>query len=310
VTKELLFSLSSPSRDDLNVYGFRFGSGAKRLAILSGLNGEELSGMFVASQLVAFLEAQEAKNSHLFDGEILIIPAINHFAFNMGVRFWPLDNTDINVMFPGFDQGETTQRIAHALFEHLQGYEYGIVIEDRKDRAKCLPYIKLIDSPYIDIEKAKDFGLPLIHLKNFAPTDSGSLLYNWGVWNTKAFSLVVGNKGTIDMPETQEAKESIIAFMSKTALIDYAVEPKTVAPRLIEHHETVVIKAQAAGVFSPKVDTGATVAKGDMIGITYDALCGHIKERFFAPMDGIITCMYNYPLIFQHSVAYRMVEVE
>lgn len=37
-----------------------------------------------------------------------------------------MDDTDINRMFPGYNKGETTQRIAAGLFEKLQGYEYGI----------------------------------------------------------------------------------------------------------------------------------------------------------------------------------------
>ena len=31
---------------------------------------------------------------------------------NIGKRFWSADNTDINRMFPGYNLGETTQRIA------------------------------------------------------------------------------------------------------------------------------------------------------------------------------------------------------
>ena len=58
--------------------------------------------------------------------EILVIPSINHHAMNIGKRFWPVDNTDINRMFPGYDLGETTQRIAAGVFEKVKDYDYGI----------------------------------------------------------------------------------------------------------------------------------------------------------------------------------------
>lgn len=162
--KELLFSFASPSRDDLNVYGYRFGEekNDKKIAIISGLNGEEISGVFACSQLVRFLTEKTRENDSFLNSEILVIPSVNHFALNMGKRFWPLDNTDINVMFPGFDKGETTQRIAYRLFDILKEFQYAIILEDRKDRANCLPYIKLIKSGFEDVEGAKEFGLPLL----------------------------------------------------------------------------------------------------------------------------------------------------
>lgn len=45
---------------------------------------------------------------------------------NIHKRFWPVDNTDVNRMFPGYDKGETTQRIAAGIFETVSGYDYGI----------------------------------------------------------------------------------------------------------------------------------------------------------------------------------------
>ena len=36
---------------------------------------------------------------------------------NVGKRFFPVDNTDINRMFPGYDKGETTQRLADGVLQ-------------------------------------------------------------------------------------------------------------------------------------------------------------------------------------------------
>lgn len=38
---------------------------------------------------------------------------------NQECRFWPSDGTDINRMFPGYDAGETTQKIADRLFNKI-----------------------------------------------------------------------------------------------------------------------------------------------------------------------------------------------
>lgn len=57
---------------------------------------------------------------------VTVIPSATPFSMNIGKRFWAMDDTDINRMFPGYDKGKTTQRIAAGLFEKQQGYEYGI----------------------------------------------------------------------------------------------------------------------------------------------------------------------------------------
>lgn len=46
---------------------------------------------------------------------------------NIEKRFWPIDDTDINRMFPEYIKGETTQRIVSGLFEQVKGYSYGIL---------------------------------------------------------------------------------------------------------------------------------------------------------------------------------------
>jgi len=309
--KELLFSFASPSRDDLNVYGYRFGEENcdKKIAIVSGLNGEEISGVFACSQLVRFLNEKISLNPNFINCEILVIPSVNHFALNMGKRFWPLDNTDLNVMFPGYDKGETTQRIAHKLFEVIKDFEYGIILEDRKDKASCLPYVKLFETGYEDTQGAKDFGLTFIHKKEVDPIDSGSLLYNWGVWEAKCYSLVSGNNKHLFRDDSQNILDSLIRFLTKKNVINFNIfggqESFVISRENIE-----IVKAKNAGIFRPSTVPSARVKKGDILGIIYDSLNGEIKEKIIAPCDGLVTCLYSYPLIFEHTVAFRIAKFD
>ena len=54
-------------------------------------------------------------------GRVIVVPAVNVLGVNTRSRLWPFDGTDINRMFPGYDAGETTQRIAHAVLEATAG---------------------------------------------------------------------------------------------------------------------------------------------------------------------------------------------
>lgn len=118
--KEILFSMKSSFRDTFRIQGFRFGSGEKSLAIVGAMRGDEIQQQYICSQLVRHLAQLEAEGRLVPGHEILLIPSANPYSMNIGKRFWPMDNTDINRMFPGYDQGETTQRIAASLLRRYR----------------------------------------------------------------------------------------------------------------------------------------------------------------------------------------------
>ena len=124
--KEKIFTLKNCYRDDMDVYGFHFGKGEKSACIVGAMRGNEVQQLYICSQLVKALKELEEKGAIVHDNEILVIPSVNHSSMNIGKRFWATDNTDINRMFPGYSEGETTQRIAGGVFEAIQGYSYGI----------------------------------------------------------------------------------------------------------------------------------------------------------------------------------------
>ncbi len=307
--KELILSLKSPNRDDYNVYGYRFGSGSPSIAIVGGIVGHNLDQMFTASKLVDFLRRKTNENRDFVKGSILIIPAVNVFALNMAEKYWPLDNTDIDAMFPGYELGETTQRIAYMLFEKLKGFNYGVILEGRKDQAVCMPYMKLLKSGYESIEDAKSFGLRFIHYKELSPMDTATLAYNWQVWNTKTFSIVWGRSSTINENDSSIIKDSIVRFMSKKNVIDHPVF-EGANSNITDRSKIEVIKSSHAGIFLPEATPGKSVIKGEFLGYIKHSMEGSTLEKIYATHDGVISCIYGYPLIFENSIAFRIVTAD
>lgn len=313
MNRQTLLTLPSPTRDALRVDGFHFTPrdkehGDTSVAIVAGLNGHQLAQMHVAAQLVRFLTEREAEDPHFITGRILIVPAVNTFGFNMGERHWPLDKTDINAMFPGYDQGETSQRIAHGLFEHLQGFEWGIELEDRRDHYECMPYVRLIQSGLEDTAAAGYFGLQFAHHRAFVPADAGSLQYNWQVWHTKSYGLVFGSRQHIDPATTASALDALIRFLARVGAIRTRIF-KGYDTNLITQDAITLIPATAAGVFEARAKPGCFVQQGELLAKVFDAQTGQLKERITAPRDGLVTCHYHYPLIYQDTVAYRMISI-
>lgn len=311
--EEILFEIASLSREPLRVKGFRFGKkdSTPSCVIVGPMVGNAINQLWIASRLVNFLRQKELENPTLFKGEILVIPAINPYSFNMGKAFWPMDNTNIDVMFPGYEQGETTQRIASRLFEKTNNFDYAILLEARKDHSECIPYVKVLDMEGDDesVEDARDFGLDFIHYRKPTSHDTVSISYNWKIWNAKSFTLVSGKKGNLDKGDSRKIFDSIIRFLCKKGIIDLPIFESS-RGNIITNDAIEIIKSNAAGLFDSLVPVGENVVHGQPLARIYHSLDGSLLQTIIAPCDGIISCRYDYPLIFQNAIAFRVIRLE
>lgn len=302
-------NFTSLNRAPLVIQGYFFeGSDpeAPSVAVVGAMEGKNILPLYTASKLVDFLK-NKIHSRERIKGNILVVPSINSYALNINERFWPLDKTNINTMFPGYELGETTQRIAKKVFDAIRGYTYGIILESREDLSNCIPYVKLFKSGFEDIEGAKTFGFRLISHRELMPIDTVSLQYNWQLWETKAYSVMCPNSSQIDLDSSNDVFEGVIQFLSKNSLIDYKVLngfESTVATQ--ENIE--IVKSPKSGIFIIAKKEGTSVSKGDVIGQIVHSLDGEIIHNFISPSNGMIVCCYKNGLILEGALAFRVVK--
>ncbi len=305
--KNLLLRLDSASREDLKVHSYDFGdkNSGKKVAILSGLRGDELQSLFVTSRLIHFLKQQEEQNPNFLNGYISIIPSVNHYAFNIDERYWPLDKTAITRMFPGYADGETTQRIAHTLFENLKGYDFGIRLSTGYRNVFQIPHIKLYETDFLMPETkayASYFGLKYIHTTPPSPFDTVTIGYNWELWGVHSYVFHGGACGAIDDLEALNMLNALIRFLSKIGVINYEMS-EAYLPVQIQDTHLLKLKTSRAGIFFPYVKTGDVVNKGQLLGEIFDTLEGDVIERIVAPVTGVVFAYTHGSLIFQNAAA-------
>ena len=177
--------MGSPYREDLRITGYTFGHGKKAACIVGSIRGNEIQQLYICSQLIRKLKELEAAHAIAPDQEILVVPSVNHSAMNIGKRFWPVDNTDINRMFPGYDLGETTQRIAAGVFDTVKEYDYGIQFASFYMQGDFIPHVCMMDTEYQNPSLANLFGLPYVLIRKPKPYDTTTLNYNWQIWKTR-----------------------------------------------------------------------------------------------------------------------------
>lgn len=305
--REVLFHMSSPFRDDFQIEGFRFGSGKPALAIVGALRGDEVQQQFICSQMVNVLQRMEASGHLTKEHEILVIPNANHFSMNIEKRFWAMDSTDINRMFPGYDQGETTQRIAAALFEQIKEYSYGIQLASYYLPGDFIPHIRMMETGYQPEAEACWFGLPYAYVRPPRPYDTTVLNYNWQIWGCKAFSLYAGSEGRISETTTRDVCQAILRFMQQAGLTRQKVRAGY-QTTLIHDRDLLSIRAEEAGIFLKNRSAGQEIRQGEELARILDPYDGHLRQSILAPADGILFFAHDKPLVLQHTLLFKLVE--
>lgn len=308
--EEILFTMKSPYRSDFRVVGYRFGEGKPIMAIVGAMRGDEIQQQYICAKMVSVLSDLERKG-RIADGQsILVIPSCNPFSMNVSKRFWAMDGTDINRMFPGYDQGETTQRIAAALFEHIKGYKYGIQLASFYMPGDFVPHVRMLQTGYEDVETAQKFGLPFVTIRKPLPYDTTLLNYNWQIWGCKAFSLYAGQTNCVEDATSQQSVEAILRFLMKEEVIDYKVKSAGYESVVLDEAELCNVIACRAGVFYRINSTGNRVQEGDVLAQILNPNDCSVLEEVKAPVGGTIFFAHNKPLALEHAILYRIIREE
>lgn len=305
--KEILYEMPSPYREPMQVAGYRFGKGDKAVCIVGSMRGNEIQQLYICSQLVNTLQNLEKRGMLVKGNEILIIPSVNHFSMNIGKRFWAMDNSDVNRMFPGYSEGETTQRIAAGVFDRVQGYRFGIQFPSFYMPGDFIPHVRMMDTGFQSTSLANLFGLPYVLIRKPRPYDTGTLNYNWQVWDTNAFSVYTKETDHIDESSAHLAMVSVLRFLSRMGIIKYNCHSGFIAS-IIHDEELQSIQCPCAGIFQPLKKTGDNVLFGEEMANIIHPLEGHVIGHIYSPCDGIVFFSHCSPLITEQTTAFRIIK--
>jgi predicted deacylase len=293
----------------MDIASYTFGSGEKTCCVVGALRGTEIQQMAVCAQLVDTLRRLEGKGRMAKDGSVTVIPCANYYSMNIGKRFWTMDNTDINRMFPGYNLGETTQRIADGLFNAVKGYTYGVHVTSFYLEGEFLPHAKIMrvgDAAEGAYDSLADFGLPYGLIRTPHPYDTTTLHYNWLVWGCKAFSLFTTYTERTGTRSTQAAVNAVLRFLAARGIIEHSLH-KGSHTHIMQEEDMTHIHTASAGVVKNRVSVGHEVNEGDLLCEIIHPLEGYSVERITAPAAGTVFFSYNKQLVMERADVFKLV---
>lgn len=304
--EKIIYTMNSPYREDFTVRGYCFGKGDESACILGSIRGNEIQQMYICSQLVKTLKELENNGCIVAGKQIMVIPCVNYVAMNIGRKFWPVDNIDINRMFPGMDYEDTTSRIADGIMKEIQNYSYGIQFTSFYMTGEFVPHVRMMETGFQNTSLANLFGLPYVVVRKPHPIDTKTLNFNWQNEMTAAFSVYTNQNEVIDEKSAKQSVAAVLRFLTRMGIIRYESHSGYISHIIMEEDLSDIFTTKS-GIFRPLVKVGEEVHYNQALAEIIDPLQGEVLEVVKADTEGILFFAHTEPLVSEGDIVFRLI---
>ncbi len=276
------------------VVSIKHGQGPK-IVVMAGNHGDEYEGQIIVQKLIASIEAAD------IEGQLILLPMANFPAAQAGMRTSPLDQINMNRVFPGDPQGTTTAVMANFIETVvLAGADYFVDIHSGGQSLEYLPLAMANvegDAAHQKRLKLMLESLALPHTLLFGDDDNGwyatSGAYRQGAC---AVTVELGGGGRVNRRYREKFQSSLLRLFASVGLCNDSAEHNllkqaSAVTQYVESSAEQQIFAYTNGLFEPQVTLGAQVKKGQLLACIYHPETPLAEAtKVFSSSDGIVIC--------------------
>ncbi len=279
----------------------------KRISIVTGIHGDELEGQYVCFML------QKKINEHkeFLHGIVDIYPAMNPLGIDSITRGIPAFDLDMNRLFPGNIDGNMTEYLAAGIIDDVKGSDCVLDIHASNIFLTEIPQIRineLHEKELVPLAKLSNIDFIWVHGANTVL--ESTFAYSLNSVGTPTLVVEMGVGMRITKAYGDQLVDGIFSLMKHLGIWTGDVNPvKT--PILSENPEDVYyLNASVGGIFIPSASHGQKLNKDDLIGQIVDPLSGNVLDDIYAPTDGFLFTIREYPVVNEGSLIGRLLRKE
>ena len=232
----------------------------------SGNHGDEYEGQLAVTNLVKWLEPG------MIRGRVILLPMANYPAALVGRRVSPIDDVNMNRVFPGDPDGTVTRQIAHYIDSEL--IPLADLVIDLHSGGSSLNYIptalaKQSADPALyqkQLAALRAFGAPYTYIQGGAQGQGGDQTLGSGADRRGKIALgtELGGAGAVNPSGLAIAERGLRNLLVHLGILgqEHWVEPPVATRFLDVRGPEMYVYAPENGVFEPLVELGDTVAPG------------------------------------------------
>ncbi len=270
-------------------------------AFVAGVHGAEYVGIETLFRLSRDLKPAELA------GTVVLVPIVNMPAFQTRRAFvCPIDEKNLNRVFPGRPDGTFTEVLAAALMAEVVGPADCLVDLHGGDLVEDLtPFCLCEESGQADVDRramdlARVFDLPVIGLiRGHAGrwNSGGTLVAAAAAGGVPAIIAEVGGQGRLLEEDVERHRHGVMNVLRQMGMLP-GWPTLTTAPVIVS--DMIWPQSDVDGVFYPHVKVGERVRAGTVIGLLHDYF-GNLIKPVHAPANGLVMFVTTSPAVMRHG---------
>jgi hypothetical protein len=312
IRRETFFSLELPYRERLALERTVFEGGAgPRVAIVSGIHGDELEGLYVCHRLAAWCEALEKSRPEALLGQLELYPALNPLGLDTLTRSVPIYGVDLNRNFPGHPEGLLPHRLAHAALRALGGAALVVDIHASNIYLREIPQVRIARA-FADtlVPLARGMNLDVIWVHEASTVLEHTIAHSLNVTGVPCLVVEMGVGMRVTPRFADQVVVGILHACRALGVLapDLELEPVTHAPLVAHDGNVHYVNAEVSGLFVPDTAHWMAVGGGQRLGRIVSPLGGEALAEVRSPVEGLLFTLREYPLVYEGSLLARVME--
>ena len=250
------------------------------LVLTGGVHAAEYASIAAALELGQSLDPAEIK------GQVVVVPVLNQVGFKArSIYLNPMDNVNLNRVFPGCADGSASEQIAHWVFENVMKQANYYIDLHGGDLVEALvpftlfPEVGQAEVDQASLELAEVFGIEYLVRKEGT---SGSTFSAVAAAGIPSLLVELGGQGIWPRPAVARLTEGVLRVMRYAGMLAGGPPEKV---NTIVLREFIWLRSEFEGFWYPSIEVGQNVSSGQTLGVVKD-VWGNVLQTAKATADG------------------------
>ncbi len=309
-TIETFFTIDMPYCERMEIRRTVFAGGdGPRVAVVAGIHGDELEGLYVCHRLAAWLEELQRTNPNALVGSVELYPAVNTLGLDTLTRGLPVFDTDLNRAFPGSPGGPLPERLAAALMQELSGAALVVDIHASNVYLREIPQVRINQEfEGLLVPLARGMNLDLIWLHGASTVLETTVAHSLNSNGTPCLVVEMGVGMRITPEYCDQLTTGLLAAWKELGVLasEIKVPEATHLPLIADDSNVHYLNAQTSGLFVSTTSHWTDVRRGELLGTIVSPFSGGLLSEVRSPVDGILFTLREYPLVYEGSLMARV----